>query len=141
MIDDLSVLVPEQIVIKLRDRKTKEEFEVDLFMPAEIGLLYIEHEETIQKLFSTDPEVKDRFSPNTYKVVYAMLEMMFKPQYSFMTAKWCRENIDLFSMIRILVSMGKPIYDYLKTIGIVAMPEKKSQTQSGQNSEQSNLPQ
>jgi hypothetical protein len=138
MIDDLNALVPEQVFIKLRDRKSKEEYEVDLFMPGEIGLLYIEYEEDIQKLY-TDPKVKGRFSKNTYNLIYALFEMMFKPQFSFMTAKWCRENIDFYSLLKILISMGKPIYDYLKTIGIVGTPEKNPQNPADQS--QSNLPQ
>jgi len=130
MIKDLSSLVPEQKIIKLRDRtNTKEEFEVDLFMPGEVGLLYIEHEETILKLFNTDPEFKGRFDKKTYDVIYSLFEMMFKPQHEFMNKKWCRDNIDFMVITLILVEMGKPIYDYLsKMIGTMTTPEKKSTT-------------
>jgi len=127
MIKDLSSLVPEQKIIKLRDRKSKEEFEVDLFMPSEVGLLYIEHEETILKLFNTDPEFKERFDKKTYDVIYSLFEMMFRPQHEFMNKKWCRDNIDFMVMTLILVEMGKPIYDYLsKIIGTMTTPKKKS---------------
>lgn len=132
MITDLDILVPEQVLVKLRDRKSKEIFEVDLFMPGEIGLLYIKHEEEIQKLFNTDPNFKDRFSKKTYDIIYSLLEMIFKPQYDFMTAEWCRNNIDFYSLLKILIAMGKPIYEYLKTIGIVGTPEKNPQTEMTQ---------
>ena len=120
MISDIKDLIPEKKIIGLTDRKSGEVFEVDLFMPGEIGLLFIEHDDVIRKLFN------GKIDKSALSLSWKIFEMMFQPQHSFMTEKWCKKNIDLPTMIALLIQMGKPIYDYLKVLGMTGMPEAKN---------------
>ena len=123
---ELDVIIPEIPSITLYDRKTKQKYEVDLFVPTAVGLIFLEESEKVEKIF------QKKVDKDTLKLIFKIFEMILKPQFSFMDLSWIERNIDLNTSLLILIKIATPIFDYIKILGAIptrrietATPEKK----------------
>lgn len=116
MSDFMDVVLPELDTIELRDRKKKEKYTVDLFIPGSVGLLLMDKMNDLQDVYLGKPNKKN------LKTMYRIFELVLKRQYEFMTQRWCEENIDTKEALVLLTAIANPILEYVKITGIEAMP-------------------
>ncbi|HNV47592.1 MAG TPA: hypothetical protein PKJ16_11175 [Spirochaetota bacterium] len=98
--------------ITLADRKTRKEYPVDIFVPATLAVLLAERLDILRKALAGTVD------DSVLELVFQVEEMIFKPQYDFMTAAWCEKNVDLATTLYLIWRISKPLLEYLDAVGV-----------------------
>ena len=127
MLSDLDVLFPENDVIKFKDKSTKQEYTVEIFVCAELGELLLDNLETLQKIFPDGKIGRPKLSKELYNLCFRLVARMCQMKYPEIDEDWIRKNISLPKLFFIMYKMINPVLDFLNNSGLMGMvtPVKK----------------